>query len=292
MKFIVSVLYFVFLCVNLHAQTCYTGTIDNYSIELVLDMYSDNEAKATYVYTNYDQPIKIQGKLKNNVLLMHEQDTLGNLKAILTFNDFNAESNTVVGTWQAIGKNKQLPILLTKKYALQFNDNAEYKNIELLQPNATSKNYFKVLIEKQKGDSYPKVVGINVYEKVTDKLVQTFALDCQLWGIENVTVNDYNFDGKLDFAVFEQSYTGPNTSSIYFLYTPKTKMYFKSTFTGISLEFDQKTKIITESSQCCAGAGLINSTYKVKNNKMILLRKVCLEYNEKSGDYKTVKCDK
>ncbi len=72
-------------------------------------------------------------------------------------------------------------------------------------------------------------------------------------GLENITVDDYNFDGIQDFSVFETSYAGPNTSSLYFLYDLKSKKFFKSDFNGVSLEFDMKKKEIFELNQCCAG---------------------------------------
>ena len=32
-----------------------------------------------------------------------------------------------------------------------------------------------------------------IFEKETDKLIQTIELDCQLFGLDNVSVGDYNF---------------------------------------------------------------------------------------------------
>jgi hypothetical protein len=78
---------------------------------------------------------------------------------------------------------------------------------------------------------------------------------------------------------------------LYFLYNPATDKYFESSFSGSSLEFDSKTKRIQEHSECCGGARQTNAEYKVVNNKMVLIKKTCLEYDEKLGNLKKVKCD-
>ena len=35
----------------------------------------------------------------------------------------------------------------------------------------------------------------------------------------------------------------------------------------------------------------MNAEYKVVNNKMVLIKQTCLEYDDKSEDYKKVKCE-
>src|SRR5690606_37054635 len=137
---------------------------------------------------------------------------------------------------------------------------------------------------------YARVIGIRIFEKKTDKLLQEISLDCQLWGLNSVSVGDYNFDGIEDFSVFEQSYAGPNTSSVYFLFDPVTNRYFDSGFTGTSLEFDEKSKRIYEHNQCCAGRSHMNAEYKIVDNKMVLVEQSCLEYDEEIDDFKSIEC--
>ena len=103
--------------------------------------------------------------------------------------------------------------------------------------------------------------------------------------IDNISVGDDNFDGIEDFSVFEISYAGANTSSIYILRNPNSEKYLKSNFSGTSLEFDNDSELIYEHNQCYAGRGYLNATYKVVENKMILIEKKCLENHEEKEDF-------
>ena len=279
------------LSLNLHGQTSYTGYIDKYPIELVTNIYSDGVARAFYVCTRYDEPIITEGTLKNGLLTLTEKDSSGKDKATLSFRDFKPDNNKMEGIWKDISTNIELPITLTKSFDIDYGDSIEWSNKELLQPVSLKDKYFRLIISKDQGRFYANVIGIKILEKKTDRLIQQISLQCELSGISNVSTDDYNFDGIPDFAVFEQSYAGPNTSSLYFLFDPKTGKYFRSSFKGTSLEFDQSTKTIHEHNQCCAGRGHMNAEYKVENNKMILVKKTCLEYDEKKDEFVTVKCE-
>lgn len=291
MKRTITFLTSFLLTIHLFGQTSYTGYIDKYPVELVTNIYSDGAARAFYVYTKFDDPIKISGTLKNGLLTLNEKDSSGRNKAVLTFKDFKGENENIEGVWKDENSNKELKITLTKSFDIDYSDSIEWQDKELLQPVSLRDKYFKLIISKEKGSFYASVTGIKNFEKKTDKLIQQINLECQLWGLDNVSIDDYNFDGFTDFSVFEQSYAGPNTSSLYFLFNPKTGKYFKSSFKGTSLEFDKKTKRIYEHNQCCAGRSIMNAEYKVVNNKMVLVKNTCLEYDEKVDDYKKVKCD-
>ena len=291
MKQTLIILTFFLLTNNLCGQTSYTGFIDRYPIEFVTNIYSDGVTRAFYVYTNFDDPIKINGTLKNGLLTLIEKDSFGISKATLTFKNFKPENTNIEGVWKDNISNKQLKITLTKSFDIDYGDSIQWQHKELLQPVSLKDKYFKIVINKKKGDFYASVTGIKIFEKKTDKLIQEFNMECQLWGLDNVSIDDYNFDGFIDFSVFEQSYAGPSTSSIFFLFNPKTGKYFRSSFEGTSLEFDQKTKRIYEHNQCCAGRSHMTAEYKVVNNKMVLLKRACLEYDEKIEDFKKVKCE-
>ena len=197
------------------------------------------------------------------------------------FKNFNSKSNNIEGVWKDISSNKELKITLTKSFDIDFGDSIEWKNKELLHPTSLKDKYFKLIISKEKNRFYASVTGLKIFEKKTDKLIQQIDLECQLWGLDNISIDDYNFDGISDFSVFEQSYAGPNTSRLYFLYNPKTKKYFESDFGGISLEFNSKTKRIFERNQCCAGSIVTTAEYKVIDNKMVLIKEHCFKWDEK-----------
>lgn len=276
--------------IHLAAQTTYTGFIDKYPIEFITDLNSEGSGDAIYTYSNYDTPIEISGTLKNKVLTFYEKDKTGKNTAKMTFENFNAKSKKLEGIWTDLNTKKELVITLSKTFEVEYGDAAEWKNVEILQPVSLKGKYFKLIISKPKG-GYTKVTGVKILEKKTDKLLQQIALECELWGLNNISIGDYNFDGIEDFSVFESSYAGPNTSRLYFLYNPKTGKYFESGFSGTSLQFDSKTKRISEHNQCCAGRSVNTAEYKVVNNKMVLIKQTCLEYDDKTGDYKKVKCD-
>ncbi|MBO9585100.1 MAG: hypothetical protein J7574_13145 [Flavobacterium sp.] len=273
------------------AQISYKGFIDKYPIEFVSYIYSDGVGSAIYAYSNYDTPIVLKAKLNGKTLVFTEKDKNGKETAKLTFKNYDAKSNQLNGIWKDVNSGKELQINLTKEFDIDYGDNVEWTEKEILQPVSFKDKYFKLVITKEKGSFYAKVSGVKIIEKKTDKLIQKFDLDCELWGLDNMSSGDYNFDGFEDFSVFESSYAGPNTSSIYFLYNPKTGKYFESSFSGTSLEFDASTKRIYEHNQCCAGASVQTAEYKVVNNKMVLIKKTCMEYDGKIQDYKKVKCD-
>ena len=291
MKQAFNILTLLLTSINLFSQTTYTGFIDKYPIELVTYISGDGDAKAIYAYTKFEEPIAINGTLKKNKLNLFEKDKSGKNKATLTFDNFNADNKEVKGNWTDLKTGKQLKIALIKLFDIDYGDSIEWKDREILQPVTLGDKYFKLVISKAKNDFDTKVSGIKILQKKTDSLIQRIDLECQLWGLNNISVGDYNFDGIPDFSVFEQSYAGPNTSSLYFLYDKKTGRYFNSGFKGSSLEFDSKRKRIYEHNQCCAGNSHMNAEYKVVNNNMVLIKKTCTEYNEKKKDFVIVKCE-
>ena len=180
---------------------------------------------------------------------------------------------------------------MKKDFEIEYSDKKEIVNQELLQFETTKNHYFKIIVSKNDEYQYGTVTGINIYEKRTDRLLQTFDLECEFSSYGNVSVDDYNFDAIEDFSVYEAGYAGPNTSSIYFLKHPNKNSYFESEISGISLSFDSKTKTINEHNQCCAGTSHISTTYKLVNNKMILLKQVCEQYDEETEQLEIVPCD-
>lgn len=271
------------------SQSSYSGYLGRFPIALVMYHYSDGVSLAYYAYDNYDSPIKINGNLKKRKLELFEKDKDGNNCATLIFEEFEEDSQEIKGKWVNTDASKTYQIALKKDFDIGYGDNLEWISKELLQLESTEEHYFKTIITKNKGDFYGRISGVKIYQKQTDKLIQTIDLDCQLFGIDNVSVGDYNFDGIQDFSVFEASYAGPNTSSIYILRNPYSNNYFKSDFGGTSLEFDNDAKLIYEHNQCCAGRSHMNATYKVINNRMVLIEQTCLEYDdEKEGFIETI----
>jgi len=272
------------------AQISYKGFIDKYPIEFVSDIYSDGQGSAIYAYSNYDTPIVLNAKLNGKILVFTEKDISGKETAKMSFENYNAKSDQLNGIWKDLNSGKELTISLRKEFDLNSNTGEEWTEREILQPVSLKDKYFKLVVSKGKDNSVG-VSAIKIIEKKTDKLIQKVEVESPLLGLYNIDVDDYNFDGFEEFSVFEASYAGPNTSRIYFLYNPKTGKYFESSFSGTSLEFDSTTKRIYEHNQCCAGRSIERTEYKVVNNKMVQIKKTCMEYDDKTKDYKNIKCN-
>lgn len=288
---ITLLLLFILNSVTVKSQSSYSGSLGNYPIKIIMYHYSDGVSQAYYVYDKFDTPITINGNLKNGELNLFEKDSTGKILANLTFNDFKESNKTINGKWISADKSKTSRISLKKDFEIDYGDNVAWKSKELIQSKSTKEHYFKTIITKEKGQFYGKISGVKIFQKKTDKLIQTIELDCQLFGIDNVSIGDYNFDGIEDFSVFESSYAGPNTSSIYILRNSNSEKYQISNFSGTSLDFDNESKLIYEHNQCCAGKSHMNATYKVVNNEMVLIDQKCLEYDEKKKDYIETKCE-
>jgi len=259
-------LFIIFVSIHVFGQVSYTGFIDKYPIELWVNNSDSANADGVYVYSVFDEPILLEGNLKNGVLTLFEKDVKGKNSASMTFEKFTAESESIQGIWKNLKTGKQLQILLSKK---TDNENG------IIQYTSMDDYYFRLVTD------YQSVSEVKIFQKKTDKLIQKFDIDCQYRGLYSISTGDFNFDGITDFSIFESSYAGPNTSSLYFLYNPKTKKYFESDFTGTSLEFDAKRKRIIETNQCCAGASVITAEYKLVNNKMVLEKERCFKWSEK-----------
>lgn len=290
MKSIFYLLFFLIPALIFSKIRIYKGFLDQYPITLIIKSYSDGVDNAMYVYDKYDTPVSIMGTHKDGKLLLNEKDKNKKVTATLEFLNYNPKNDTLIGKWTDSKTDKQYNITLTKTNEYESYDANEFSNLELLQIESTKNHYFKTIVSKEKNE-IPKVIGLKIFEKKTDKLLQSFVLDCENRDFNNIYVGDYNFDKINEFAVFESSYAGPNTSCIYYLYNPKTKKYFKSSFEGTSLEFDSDEKLVYEHNQCCAGSYHMNASYKVINNKMVLIKKECMKYDDKKEDFVVVKCD-
>lgn len=250
-------------------QASYVGTVGGSPVELALEDPAEGPLDGVYVYSKFGTPIGLSGQLKRGVLTLTEKDAQGKPAATLTIPAFEAGASQLAGTWRSLATGKTLPAVLTPS-----------KSPELLQRATLKDSYFKLVLAGPPEGADNRVVALKILAKKTNHLVQQLAVDCQSRGIYSVEVSDYNFDGLPDFSIFESSYAGPNTSSLYFLYDPGRRQFVDSGFAGLSLEFDQKKKRIYERNSCCAGTSVTAATYKVVRNKMVLLAQHCYRWDE------------
>lgn len=283
MKKTVSILIILLISFNVSGQTVYSGFIDKYPIELVADLSNGGPLKAiygVYTYSDQDDPIIIDGILQNGKALFYEKDKKYKNRASLSFETFDTNSKNLEGTWTDLRTNRKLKISLVKSFDIKYGDSVEWTDREILQEAALDNQYFKLIVSKVKGRFYPSVTGVKIFEKKTDKLIQKIAVSTESLSLKSISIGDYNFDGIKEFSVFENFYAGPNTSSIYFLFDTAANTYFKSDFSGVSLTFDDKQKKIYELNQCCNGRQYTTATYKVVNNKMVLIEQHCYVWHE------------
>jgi hypothetical protein len=267
----------LFLAGNAFGQAGYSGLVGESPVTMVTNIYSDGVGQATYVYDNFDEPIRLEGKVFKKKLTFVEKDAKKLTRATLTFDNFDAKSDEMNGVWKDAKTGKTLDIKLKKDFDVGYGTSESVER-ELIQTDSLPDRYFKVVVAGE------RALAVKIFEKKTDRLIQKIALDCQQRGAESISVGDYNFDGIKDFSIFESSYAGPNTSSLYYLYDPTKKEFFDSKYEGTSLEFNEKTKRISETNQCCAGSSITSATYKVVKNKMVLVSQHCLRWDEKKGE--------
>lgn len=254
------------------AQITYEGFLDNkYPITLVTEEVYEGSVQAFYLYQRYDSPIILSGNFKNNTLTLSEKDQKGQVSGIFTLPNFSNEANKVTGKWKSPINGKVFSVSLSK-----ISEVKDDNSVDVLQYESTVNHYFSMTVSES------SVMRMRIYQKRTDKYIQAIELDqcCQLRGVFQVSVGDFNFDGIEDFAIFESSYAGANTSSLYYLWDNAQQKYIKSNFQGTSLEFDQKRKRIISSNQCCAGSIMTESVYKVINNKMVLESEECYKWDD------------
>lgn len=274
--FLSGVMIFFLRIFVIYGIDIYSGNINGSPIEVVLNLYSDGVGSGVYSYKKYGIPIPLDITLKDGTLLLKNKDEK------MIFNNFNIDDSEVDGKWE--GSDKSLKVRLKKEFEFDYYDKTEFKDLELLASNSTKNEFFKFLLEKQKGKS-ARVTGVNIYSKKNKKLLQKIELDCAFIGPLGIDVGDYNFDGEEDFSIFEASYTGPNTSSLYILKNKENNNFFISSFQGSSLEFDSKNKKVYSRNQSRAGASHITQEFIIEKNKLILKKETTLEYNEELDDF-------
>ena len=258
-------------------QTRYTGSVGSAAIELTLLDNASTILAGVYTYCKFNHPIALDGTLKQGTCHLVERNSHGKATAALTIAGLAATSRTVAGSWKNLATGQQLPVTLTRVWE---DDGASEASRELLQVASLPNTYFRIVLTGSPA-YLDQVEAVRLFDKKTNRLVQRVPVSCASQGLHSVSVGDFNFDGHPDFSVFESSYAGPNTSSLYFLFDPVTKRYVESGFTGTSLEFDGSTKRVYETNSCCAGSSVQHFTYKIVRNQMVLVAQHCLKWDEK-----------
>lgn len=260
------------------AQYVYKGVVDKYPVEFLMDSYSDAGVSAVYAYERFDKPIRISGRQTDSGLTLIERSFELVDTTTMIFRGGRPGDDSLKGVWFNVRTGKRFEIRLAKDIQLDAGDGAAYTDYGIIQDAELDSAYFRLLVSRNAGEG-PGVTGLRVYRKGDDKLLQELRFEAVFLGLGGVMTGDYNFDGYEEFSVFEEGFSGPNTSSAYFLYDPKTKRFFRSEIRGISLEFDQVRKRIIEVNQCCAGSQVQRIEYRLAGNKMVKTATHCFIWN-------------
>ncbi len=270
------------------SQSSYKGRLGNQPITLIMYHHGDGVSQGLYVYHEHDEPLLLTGTLAGQDLTLEQLDNRDSAVAVFSFNKFTPDKDKITGTWKTA--DTLLPVSLQRDFKVLYGKTSEFEKIELLQAVHADDHYYKTIVNKKKGDHHGKVVGVKVYQKKTDSLLQTIDLECQLYSINNISVGDYNFDGLQDFSILQANLGGPNTVSLYLLRDPKTGLYEMSKYKGNSLSFNSKNKEVYEYKLGCDGQCQEYATYIVVDNKLVLTKKRCVTYDKHNNKYYDVPC--
>ena len=213
---------------------------------------------------------------------------------LTSYVNFDRANSEILGTNEDLLQQKKLNVKLKKEFHVGSEDiTSSCEGKEVLQKESLKDKYFKVVLDTQLHNSLRvEVNGVKIFDKKTNKVLQEICnLDCENRDVNCISLGDFNFDGYVDFSIFEAQYAGANTSSLYFLYNPKKNLFYDSGFKGTSLMFDKKTKTVHGTNQCCAGTSVEETTYKILNNKMILLKKNCYKWDDNKRRRVKTRCD-
>jgi hypothetical protein len=126
---------------------------------------------------------------------------------------------------------------------------------------------------------------VEVYKN--NVLLQTIALQTEIPDLGSITgfmiSTDVNFDGLDDLAIKTCEGATGNVCYEYYLFNPQTEKFeYSKEFTSAGGSPDAATKEIRSSwNNGCAGDCFSNRTYKVINDKPVLILEVVQEFDEK-----------
>lgn len=255
-------------------QVAYTGTIGKAPIEFVI--YSDSCERAVYAYSKYRTPIDLYGHWRNDTLTYREYGANGtDTSAILRLAPFRRDLDTVNGTWRDFRTGHELPLSLRRQFQPILADTLQGIRQTLLYP-LTAGDYVFHLGTYQTRESYygSMIDTIFIRSRKSGALLQAIPVSNQLETFSSdlfsqaLEVGDYNLDRHLDFSLFADRFANGNTSRDYYLFNPREKRFYETSFTETNLEFHEDGSI-TSTNDCCNRTESLSSSYKLRGNELI-----------------------
>ena len=278
------------------AQASYSGQLGGASIEMLVGKVDLPRGMGVYLYSKVGTPILLNSNMHHGALVLTEytadrpitQQNLFKTKykqsATLTIPAFSFSTPVLHGTWRSLTTKRQLPLTLTLTTGPNDAGTAAAPPTAL-QMDAAPDYYFKTLLTGKGNAPATRVKAVQVIEKKTNRIIQQFPVNCRAIGQHSVSVDDYNFDGLLDFSIYEDDAETPdlasfgynNTTSQFFLYDPAAKQFIASGFQGIGLTFDAKKKRVYKYTPTNTYGVLTEEEYRVANNHLVLISKRTFE---------------
>ncbi|HEX8545353.1 MAG TPA: hypothetical protein VF691_00250 [Cytophagaceae bacterium] len=282
MKKLIAI-FLVLFSVAAFSQTLYSGSIGKYPIQINIHYYPHKDKyAAVYAYDKQDTPLNMDGYMEDKDLILERYEKTPNsrhekLVESLRLKNFDFKEKQIYGSWIDEVTGKDLTLTLSQTFHTIEPENSDWAEREFLQSTSAKDVYFKIAYKKPQQGKLARASKIKVLEKVTDKILHEFQIDCKLLRMSNISVEDYNFDGLEDFSCFKEE-----DQNIYFLRDPKTLKYYRSTFLETYLRFDQKKKTIEEVKTLCKDKLDVHFVYKLVNNEMVLIKKFTTSYDPKT----------
>jgi hypothetical protein len=275
------------------AQASYTGQLGGARIEMLVGQIDPAVGgMGVYLYSKVGTPILLNSKMHRGALVLTEytadrpvtQQNLLKTKfkptATLTVPAFSFGAAVLHGTWRSLATKRQLPLTLTLTTGPDDAGTATAPPTAL-QMDAATDYYFKTLLTGKGNAPATRVKAVQVIEKKTNRIIQQFPVNCRAIGQHSVSVDDYNFDGLLDFSIYEDDAQNSdlaslgynNTTNYYFLYDPAAKQFIASDFQGIGLKFDAQKKRVYRYFLMNSGTRSVvtKAEYRVVDNRLVLI---------------------
>jgi hypothetical protein len=271
----------------------YSGTIGSYPIEFAIGRIQAEDSQTingVYMYIQYHEPITLQGTLVRNRMELIEYDKQNKKTAMLSFDNYNQDRDTISGPWKNYATSKKNEIILQRNCNFDKNlSDSVLNEVGLLQQTSLNHFYFKIFLSNPKdceSNSRGCVTRINVLRKIDGKIYQQLKLESDAFGIAAIEKGDYNFDGITDISMFKTCGAHGECFWFYFLWDPNSKLFFDSKYELCQAKFDTGKKLIYEN---CI---YTKSVYKVVNNCLKVVRQTCYDFSPSDSDLVVVPCRK
>jgi hypothetical protein len=276
---------FLCLCVSLPAQMiAYVGNIYGTRAEIMIERVSGSAFRGTLVFSQTDVPLQLESGLVLDyqyrsplrLWALRGADTLG----YVHFPRFDPTVVSTSGYFQPKDpKAKARPMGLNRNFVLNFCEREPetgFKRYEWQQGIEVDSFYFRIEAQRPVGEICVEAVGLKVYKKKKDELLQSFSgFSYAINHCTTLEKGDYNFDGFNDIRLLRQIENGQLVYCDYFLFNPRKGEFApEKKLNGLaSAEFDANKRQIQSYKLDEAGQLVVDQAYIWEEGKALRLLK-------------------